>query len=37
VKPRRADDAARITLVGLSSLIEWRHILTVGKPDTFIR
>jgi hypothetical protein len=27
VKPRRADDATRITLVALSSLIEWRRIL----------
>jgi hypothetical protein len=37
VKPRRADDATRITLVALSWLIEWRRILTVVKPDTLIR
>src|SRR6266849_848197 len=37
VKPRRADDATRITLVALSSLIEWRRILTIVKPDTLIR
>ena len=37
VKPRRADDSTRITLVALSSLIEWRRILTIVKPDTLIR
>src|SRR5262245_31201772 len=37
VKPRRADDATRITLVALSWLIEWRRVLTVVKPDTLIR
>jgi hypothetical protein len=26
VKPRRADDATRITLVALSRLIEWRRV-----------
>jgi transposase InsO family protein len=36
VKSRRADDATRITLVALSSLIEWRRILTIVKPDTLI-
>src|ERR1700751_1924932 len=36
-KPRRADDATRITLVALSQLIDWRRVLTVGKPDTLIR
>ena len=36
VKPRRADDATRITLVALSSLIEWRCILMIVKPDTLI-
>ena len=37
VKPRRADDATRITLVGLSRLVDWRHLLTVVKPETLIR
>jgi transposase InsO family protein len=37
VKPRRGDDATRITLVVLSWLIDWRRILTVVKPDTLIR
>ena len=37
VKPRRADDATRIALVALSRLIDWRRVLTVVKPDTFIR
>src|SRR5262245_9024685 len=37
VKPRRADDVTRITLVALSWLIDWRRVLTVVKPDTLIR
>jgi putative transposase len=36
-KPRRADDATRITLVALSRFIEWRQLLTVVKPETLIR
>jgi hypothetical protein len=37
VKPRRADDSTRITLVALSQLIDWRAMLTIVKPDTLIR
>jgi transposase InsO family protein len=37
VKPRRADDATRIILVGLSRILEWRRLLTVVKPETLIR
>ena len=37
VKPHRADDAMRITLVMLSRLIDWRAVLTIVKPDTLIR
>src|SRR5262245_35372170 len=37
VRPRRADDATRIALVGLSWLIDWRRVLTIVKPDTLIR
>ena len=37
VKPRRADDATRITLVALSWLIDWRRLLTVVKPNTLMR
>jgi transposase InsO family protein len=37
VKPRRADDATRITLVALSRFVDWRHLLTVVKPETLIR
>jgi len=37
VKPRRADDATRITLVALSRIIEWRRLLTIVKPETLIR
>ena len=29
VKPRRADDATRLTLIALSRLIDWRQLLTV--------
>jgi putative transposase len=37
VKPRRAEDATRLTLVALSRLIDWRQLLTVVKPETLIR
>ena len=37
VRPRRADNATRITLVALSRLVAWRHLLTVVKPETLIR
>jgi len=37
VKPRRARDATRFTLVWLSRLFAWREALTIVKPDTFIR
>src|SRR5262245_2106394 len=34
VKPRRATDATRITLV---ALVDWRQLLVIVKPDTLIR
>jgi transposase InsO family protein len=37
VKPRRADDATRLTLIALSRLIDWRQLLTVVKPETLSR
>src|SRR6266852_3056423 len=37
VRPRRADDATRITLVALSRLVAWRQLLTIVKPETLIR
>jgi putative transposase len=37
VRPRRANDATRITLVVLSRLLDWRAALTIVKPDTLIR
>jgi hypothetical protein len=37
VKPHRADDATRMTLVALSSFVDWRHPLTVVRPQTLIR
>src|SRR6267143_3991719 len=37
VKRRRADDATRIVLVGVSWLFDWRRVLTIVKPDTLIR
>src|SRR5262249_26736839 len=36
-KPRRADDATRITLVGLSGLVDWRPLLTIVQPETLLR
>src|SRR5262245_54800392 len=37
VRPRRADDATRITLVALSRFVDWRQLLVIVKPDTLIR
>jgi hypothetical protein len=34
---RRGDDAARVTLVALSRLVNWRRLLVIVKPDTLIR
>jgi len=36
-KPRRADNATRVTLVALSRLVDWRRLLVIVKPDTLIR
>jgi putative transposase len=35
-KPRRADDATRLTLALLSWLFAWRDVLVVIKPQTLI-
>jgi putative transposase len=37
VKPRRATNATRLTLVVLARFIEWRPILTIVQPDTLVR
>ena len=37
VKPRRADDATRIILAGLSRFLAWRQLLVIVKPETLIR
>jgi len=37
IKPRRADDATRVTLVMLSGMIDWRAVLTIVQPATLIR
>jgi hypothetical protein len=37
VKPRRATDATRFTLVWLSRWFTWRQALAMVQPDTFIR
>src|SRR5215468_4297096 len=37
VKPRRAEDATRIILAGLSRFLEWRQLLVIVKPETLIR
>src|SRR5215467_14543599 len=36
VKPRRADNPTRLTLVLLSRWFNWRGALTVVKPKTFV-
>jgi putative transposase len=37
VKPRRLNDAARITLVVLAWLMDWRQLLVVVQPETRVR
>ena len=37
VKPRRASDATRLTMVFLSTLFRWRTALASFKPKTFLR
>jgi transposase InsO family protein len=37
VKPRRASNATRLTLVVLAQFIEWRQCLTIVRPDMLIR
>src|SRR5262245_33345521 len=37
VKPRRADDSARLLMVILSRMFPWRDSLVNVKADTFIR
>jgi putative transposase len=37
VRPRRLDDAARIALVVLARVIDWRQLLTIVRPDTLVR
>lgn len=36
-KPRRANNATRVTLVILSRFIKWRPSLTIVQPDTLVR
>jgi len=36
VRPRRADDATRIILIGLSRFVAWRQLLVIVKPETLI-
>jgi putative transposase len=37
IKPRRLDDATRLTLGVLARFIEWRGVLTVVQPETLLR
>ena len=37
VKPRRLNDAARIALVVLAGLLDWRQLLVVVRPATLVR
>src|SRR5215469_18970795 len=36
VRPRRADNPTRLTLVLLSRWFDWRYALTIVKPQTFV-
>jgi putative transposase len=37
IKPRRLDDATRLTLGILARFLEWRGVLTVVQPETLLR
>lgn len=37
VKPRRVDEATRITLVLLARFVDWRRVLTIVRPETSVR
>jgi len=37
VKPRRADDATRVILAGLSRFLAWRQLPVMAKPDSRFR
>jgi putative transposase len=37
IRPRRLDDATRLTLIVLARFIEWRGVLTVVQPETLLR
>jgi len=37
VRPRRASNATRLTLVMLARFIEWRQSLMIVRPETLIR
>ena len=37
VRPHRTDNASRIMLVMLSRWVEWRPLLTIVRPDRFVR
>lgn len=36
-RPHRTDNGSRIALVLLSHLVDWRELLTIVRPDTFVR
>jgi putative transposase len=36
-RPRRPDNATRITLALLSHVVAWRELLTIVRPDTLVR
>ena len=37
VRPKRATNATRVALVLLSQVVAWRELLTIVRPDTFVR
>jgi putative transposase len=37
IRPRRLDNAARVALVVLARVIDWRQLLTVVQPEALVR
>ncbi|MGH9385920.1 MAG: transposase [Vicinamibacterales bacterium] len=37
IRPKRADNATRLTLVLLSRFVAWRELLTIVRPDTLVQ
>ena len=37
IRPKRPDNATRLTLALLSPVVAWRELLTIVQPDTLVR